>query len=247
MTIGGILFDKDGTLLDFNATWVPVIREAALAVAGGDANLAAHLMAAGGQDDSQGTVAPGSLLAAGNTKEIAALWADLAPNHGQRDLIAFIDSLFIEGGKATAVAVPGMAEVLAHLNRDGIRLGLATSDSEAGAVATLAGFGVVELFDFLAGYDSGYGAKPEPGMVEAFCQTTGLKPSEVMVVGDNVHDLEMGRNAGAGHVIGVLTGTGGHEHLAPLADRVIDSIGDLEAVIDDIARAEDDRAPQEFV
>jgi len=168
MAIGGILFDKDGTLLDFNATWVPVIREAALAVAGGDANLAARLMAAGGQDDSQGTVAPGSLLAAGTTKEIAALWADLAPDHGQRDLIGFIDSLFIEGGKATAVAVPGMANVLARLKHGGIRLGLATSDSEAGAVATLAGFGVVGLFDFLAGYDSGYGVKPEPGMVEGF-------------------------------------------------------------------------------
>jgi len=77
--------------------------------------------------------------------------------------------------------------------------------------------------------------------------TTGLSPSEVMVVGDNVHDLEMGRNAGAGHVIGVLTGTGGHEHLAPLADRVIDSIRDLSAIVDEIVSGEDDQAPQEIL
>ena len=28
MKIQGILFDKDGTLLDVNATWVPIYREA---------------------------------------------------------------------------------------------------------------------------------------------------------------------------------------------------------------------------
>jgi phosphoglycolate phosphatase len=37
----------------------------------------------------------------------------------------------------------------------------------------------------------------------------------------------MGRAAGAGLVVGVLTGVGGEDDLAPLADRVIGSVEEL--------------------
>ena len=43
----------------------------------------------------------------------------------------------------------------------------------------------------------------------------------VAVVGDTPADLAMGRSAGAGRVIGVLTGVGGRAELEPLADVVL--------------------------
>jgi phosphoglycolate phosphatase len=52
------------------------------------------------------------------------------------------------------------------------------------------------------------------------------------VVGDNMHDLEMGRGAGAGLLVGVLTGTSGEADLAPLADHVIADITLLSALLD---------------
>ena len=78
-------------------------------------------------------------------------------------------------------------------------------------------FDVLQQFDFLAGYDSGHGVKPEAGMVLAFCQQTGLSCEEVVVVGDNRHDIEMGRNAQAGLCVGVLTGTSERSDLETIA------------------------------
>ena len=109
---------------------------------------------------------------------------------------------------------------------------MATSDGEAGARGTLARFGVLELMDFVAGYDSGYGHKPEPGMVEGFCAATGLDPASVAVVGDNRHDLEMGRRAGVGLKVGVLTGNSTKDDLTPFADHVLGSVAEIESLLD---------------
>jgi phosphoglycolate phosphatase len=47
------------------------------------------------------------------------------------------------------------------------------------------------------------------------------------VIGDSPADLAMGRAAGAGLVIGVLTGAGDRRTLAAGADLVLDSIAEL--------------------
>jgi phosphoglycolate phosphatase len=106
---------------------------------------------------------------------------------------------------------------------------VATADSQQGIINTLQAFEVLEEFDFLAGYDSGHGVKPEPGMVHAFCRQTGLSSEQVVVVGDNRHDIEMGRNANAGLCVGVLTGTSERADLEAIADIVLDDISQLPA------------------
>ena len=79
---------------------------------------------------------------------------------------------------------------------------------------------------------SGHGVKPGPGMVHGFLAATGLAAGEIMVVGDNHHDMEMGRSAGAGTVVGVLTGTSEHDDLQPHADHVIDDVTQIESLLD---------------
>jgi phosphoglycolate phosphatase len=64
-------------------------------------------------------------------------------------------------------------------------------------------------------------------MVLSFCESTGLQPTQVLMVGDNAHDLHMARAAGA-VAVGVLSGNSLEPDLAPYADAVLGSIVDLE-------------------
>ena len=238
--IQGILFDKDGTLLDFAATWVPVFHEAAKAVVHdheGDHqdSLVRKLLSRGGYEEASGQVKGGSLLAQASNAEIAEDWAEALPKGDPDRLNDLLDDIFADHGANHSVPVTDLAGLFQRLRGRGLKLGVATSDSLRGAKASLEPFAVLELLDFVAGFDSGHGTKPGPGMVQAFCRESNLPPEQVAVVGDNLHDLEMGRSARAGLLVGVLTGTSGHEDLAPYADHVLGSIEDLEALLDSLA------------
>lgn len=230
-SIQGILFDKDGTLLDYYGTWMPLNRQAALQVAEGDAALAERLLVATGYDPAADSYVPNSLLASATNDEIAAAWAALL-GRDAAETAARVTAHFEACSGETAVPVTGLAETIASLRGRGLRLGVATNDSEDSAWGSLEPFGVLEHFSYVAGFDSGHGGKPGPGMVQGFCAATGLDAAAVAVVGDSLHDLEMGRRAGAGLLVGVLTGTSAREHLAPHADHVIGSIAELEALLD---------------
>ncbi len=228
MTYRGIVFDKDGTLLDFNRTWLPVYLHAAREFAAGDEDAARSLLSDHGYVFDRQRFVGGSLLAAGNNRQIAEAWAqqlgipERIEEFGQR-----LEQIFRDRGAEEATPVEGLAETMAILKDSGRWLGVATADSYQGIINTLRSFDVLQHFDFLAGYDSGHGVKPEAGMVLAFCAQLGIEPAEVVVVGDNRHDIEMGRNAGAGLCVGVLTGTSTRAELQTIADAVLDDVREL--------------------
>ena len=217
-----VLFDKDGTLFDFNATWVSWVEVMLVRWSGGDTALAERLAGAMGFDRTARAFTAGSVVVAGTPEEVAR---EVAPVLGIA-AVDLVDRLNAEAAAAPMAEAVPLRPFLAGLAAAGLRLGVATNDAEAPARAHLAGVGVEALFDFIAGSDSGYGGKPEPGMLLAFAQAVGITPGRIVMVGDSTHDLDAGRAAGM-QTVGVLTGLAGAGVLAPLADTVLPDIGHL--------------------
>lgn len=238
MPVEAILFDKDGTLVDFFATWVPAYRAAAElggALAGRPA-MADELLRAGGYDPSSGQIDPFSLLAGGTTAEVCDFWCAFLGRAGDRLLAARLhEAMDLHASRFAVPVGAGLPALLGRLRARGIALGMATMDSEFVARTTAEALELEASLDFLCGYDSGYGAKPGPGMVLAFCSSTGLAPDQVMVVGDTDRDMGMARAAGAGLAVGVLSGAAPRECLAPLCDCILDDVFELERMWEKLA------------
>lgn len=236
LPIRGILFDKDGTLVDYFATWTPAYLAAAehAASCAGDAGLADTLLQAGGYDRKADRYDPASPLAHGTVVEIAAVWRQAVPALALvPDLEARIERIFHDSAIGNPQPVTDLPALFQRLRRRGFTLGVATNDSAATAYATLQRLRIDGLIAFVSGYDSGHGAKPEPGMFHAFCAASGLQPEEVLVVGDAAHDFAMARAAGAALTVGVLTGVTPAAVLAELVDHVLPSIAEIESVLGD--------------
>ena len=230
MKLSGVLFDKDGTLVSFEKTWGPTIGAVIATLAKGDAGKLAAQAAVLQFSIEDETFLPTSPVIAGSTMQLGFNWARALGRTDFFTLKAEIDELTAVESLRALTPIGAPAEVIAELRGLGLSIGLATNDSEASARRQLAKLGLAEAIDFVAGYDSGHGSKPDPGMVHAFAKRIGARAAQVVMVGDTRHDLDAARAAGA-LAIAVLSGPAGREELAPHADHVLDDISTLPGLL----------------
>ncbi|SFJ57040.1 HAD family hydrolase [Jannaschia pohangensis] len=220
--IRAILFDKDGTLTDFRATWdgwMPaMIRDLSRASGHPEQGVADafgfDLGAGRLRDDALIVTAPGHVTVAAAARAIG--WS-------ARDLSAWIGP---RSSSVRQVMVPGVPQVVARLVAAGLPLGVLTNASEAEARNHLTDMGIVDHITRIIGHDSGFGAKPDPRGAADFARALGLPPASVALVGDGLTDMAAARGAGL-TAVAVLTGTLGRAALAPHAAAVIDDVTGL--------------------
>jgi phosphoglycolate phosphatase len=221
--IKGVIFDKDGTLFDFDTTWgdwtdsliCGLTEDNSMRIAMGDAC---------GYNFITKKFVAGSIVVTSTYEEINEAWINANPKLTNDDIKRCIAKL--DCAALALAPVCDLPTVLSDLRQRGYKLGVATNDSEASALTQLKRAGVTDFFDFIVGYDSGHGAKPDPGMLLAFGDRVGLSMSEIAMVGDSTHDLIAGRAAGA-YCVGVLTGPATRADIADHADVVLDDISHL--------------------
>ena len=230
MAIKAILFDKDGTLLDFNGTFAPATAKVLRELANGDEILARDMAEAVEFDIESHVIGPQSVLVAGSLENISQVLMPVANNRDFASFNARVDALYIKHSIESLKGFDILVPTLDSLKVMKLPMGIATNDSESGAHCHLGKLGVIDRFCFIAGYDSGHGEKPGPGMVLAYAEYLGLEPSQVAMVGDSVHDLLAGRAAGA-TAVAVTSGPAVADDLRAHADHVLADISALPGLV----------------
>ena len=223
--IKGLCFDKDGTLFDFSATWEAWAKGFLLRLCDGDQTRAAKMGTRIGFDLEAQKFARDSVFIAGTPEDIVAAIAPSFPDLSPAQVARMINE---EAAQAPQQEAVPLRPLLSTLRAKGLKLGVATNDAEHPARVHLEGAGVVEMFDFIAGSDTGHGGKPAPGQLLAFAAHVALLPRQIAMIGDSTHDLHAGRAAGMA-CVAVLTGIAREAELAPFADVVLPDIGYLPA------------------
>jgi phosphoglycolate phosphatase len=124
------------------------------------------------------------------------------------------------------VPLADLSALFGEVGAGGRRIAVVTTDDRAPTDATLRALGVRAAVAAMVCGDDGFPMKPAPDPVFALCQALQTEPARVAVVGDAPADLAMARAAGAGRVVGVLSGVGTAVDLAA-ADVVLGSVAEL--------------------
>lgn len=238
--IKGILFDKDGTLIDFFALWLNAALETIplfLEQNGIEPTEETEEFLLGVIGVENGKVNPRGALAYKSYKEIAE---DICGALKEKQVFLEadkvrrqIETLFVEnvtGNGADYRQFVNVESLLENLKASGVAIGMATADTTASAKACLEKINALHLFDYIGADDGVLKPKPAPDMFEQFKKLTGLESGEIAVVGDTYNDIVFAKeNGGIG--VGVLSGVSSREDFQGEADYILDSIGDLPKII----------------
>ncbi|KGE18620.1 HAD family hydrolase [Paenibacillus wynnii] len=237
----GILFDKDGTLLDFMTMWgawaelVLCGMEDAIALEGSRfSGNASKLL--GTEHDAEGRVIgydPGGPLPMATTEETHGIlaWQLYSAGVPWNDALTRVISISSEAMKEVRrrrIAAPlrGLLPFLQQCAGASLKLGVVTSDESETTFEHLEWLGITSYFGSVVTRDRVNRGKPAPEMVELACRELGLAPHETILIGDSNADMQMGKAADLCLTVGISGKDGRMEHLLN-ADTVITDFTEL--------------------
>ena len=231
MAIKGILFDKDGTLIDDIGTWVPAYREILGELFPGEVE---EKLAAVGYDAARDAFISGSPVAGATTREIVAVWWPTLSIAALDEKAELVNTGYSHVPLKHLTPLMPLGPLLGLLRSRGFKLGIGTNDVFTSTLKHVEKLGIGHFLDAILTADTVARPKPAGDMIRAFAEKIGVAPSEVAMVGDNPQDMHAARNGGAGLAIAVLTGASSRSDIAPHADHVLDSVADIPALLESL-------------
>lgn len=237
MNIEAIIFDKDGTLIDFDAFWVTVsinaIQDILKNFGREDISVQEILSLLGVRD---GVTDIDGVLCKGTYKQMSEIIGGVLKGKNCDVSALGLEKLVLDAYNKNSVigeikpTCSDLKDVLIYLKNKGVKLGVVTTDNELITRQCLGKLGVEELFDKIYTDDGKTPTKPNPYCALEFCERFGLVKEQVAMVGDTLTDMSFARNAGI-KAIGVAKNLRNKEILAPFADVVLSSLSDLPSIL----------------
>ena len=227
-----VIFDKDGTLIDFQQMWgrwaIGFAERMSVAI-GHDVRAA--FAEAYGYDPATAHIDPTGRLAIASMAHMQQVAVQIVAPHG-----VSVGNAYVMVQQAwqppdpTREAVP-LVDVLAlftAIRAKGAQIAVATADNRAPTLATLTHLGVVHLVGAVAcADDAGVAPKPAPDKIFAVCRALGVPPHDAIMLGDTPADMQMGHNAGVMAQIGVTSGLSRVADLQPFTSYIAPTVAAL--------------------
>lgn len=154
---------------------------------------------------------------------------DLYPGADEDFIKSFIDRYryhFLSAKYQQSVMFPGAREILTHLHNRGYLLAVATGKGRVGLARSLDETACKELFHITRCADEAM-SKPHPQMLLEIMEVLDVEPSQTLMIGDTVYDIQMAQQARTG-AVAVTYGVHDRERLLPLKPLAcLDSISEL--------------------
>ena len=233
-----VVFDKDGTLIDFHKIWGPRLTRGAHKLAR-ELSLSnefyRHLYRALGFDDKTGVTDGQGPLATAPLNQFATIVANVVFQHGISwdSACELTDQLMVSemtAGPRPEELIPrgNVKQSLCRLYDAGFALTVATTDNRLATQSALDALRIDHFFsDIRCGDDVGP-VKPDVAVLESIATGQRCRIDQIVMVGDTVSDLMMAKNAGAKCCVGILGGAGSADQLLGFADFLIEDIGEIQ-------------------
>jgi HAD superfamily hydrolase (TIGR01549 family) len=226
MTINGMIFDVDGTLVDTNPAHVEAWRRAFQGF---------------GFDIPQERIVP-EIGKGGDKLVPAVLGATLEERLGEALRATQKEEFLAIAAREQFRVFPRVQDLLGVCRDRGIRTAVATSSNQKHLDATLAsaGLDLRRMVDITVTKSDAEASKPSPDLVVAAVEELGLPAAECAMVGDTVYDGAACQGAGVAF-LGVLTGPAREVDLLEAGARGVWQ--DIAALVADFDRALEISAP----